>query len=480
MEETRPLEGVSFNVYRLTTVDPLVADDWATFTGLDATSLTPGVGMELMDTITTGLDGSATSKAMPVGFYFVTELPSEGLIPISPFLMALPTTSFATVPNGEYTSVIDAWKYDATVYPKNQHIELIKTVSDQDVMQHSAYGLDDNDMVTYRLRGSVPAPMINEDYGVASPFNTYRMVDDYPWETLVLDDDSHRVMILVSADAVEPENVPDGVINDNGVLLYELVRDVHYTVTHDDDDWGRVVMELTSGDSDPSDPAGSSGLFELALARQLDPRVKVEWSFDAEMFGKGEDTGGKVSNTASLYPPHPAGVAPTMVTSNTVVTDMISIQVKKFDGETSAPLDGASFDLRRCELGTNDLLDDTVLDNSHFYGEQGAVTFRAVQSPSFANNAPRDALWDYCVVETAAPEGYQLLPEPVQVDMSAVDASNVVVVDVANWRIDGQPLPATGGLGLWLAIGGMVIVLVGGVAIVIRRKNASLDDVIAS
>lgn len=238
-------------------------------------------------------------------------------------------------------------------------------------------------------------------------------------------------------------------------------------------------MELTSGGSDPSDPDGWSGLYALALMRQEDPRVKVEWSFDAEMFGWGKDTGGKVSNTASLYPPHPAGVEPPEVTSNTVVTDMILIQVNKFDGETLAPLYDSSFDLRRCELGTNDLLDDTVLAHSHVYGES-LVFFRAVQSPFFANNAPRDALWDYCVVETAAPEGYQLLPEPVQVDMSTVDASGVVVLDVANWRIDGQPLPATGGLGLWLVIGGMIIVLVGGAAIVIRRKNASLNDVIAS
>lgn len=75
---------------------------------------------------------------------------------------------------------------------------------------------------------------------------------------------------------------------------------------------------------------------------------------------------------------------------------------------------------------------------------------------------------DLCVVETSAPTGYVLNPEPQQVEfVDATDPDNFdMVVNVTNLEQDGAgPLPSTGGQGtMALIAGGLLVAVAGGFA----------------
>lgn len=430
-----PVVGAVYDVYQLTGLSPLNVDDWEDYAELDARTLDTAQGMTLADTVTTGSDGSATTSELPVGFYFVKERASDGIVPAPPFLISLPMT------NQENLS---EWDYHPSVKPKNQSLDLVKTVSDQDVIE--------GENLTYTLDASVPA-VATAGYS----FDRYIITDTFASDFVQIVDSTHRVRLVDTSGASRD-------------VVQTLVRDTDYTVTLDG---GDAVMALTG-----------PGLEKLAQERGGVPEqagrpdLVVEWTFDAEVTAFNEDGAGIIPNSATLTPPRAPGVEVDPIPSNEVRTEMLEISLHKVDGDDRASLSDATFDLYRCEPGSNDLLDATVLDTAET-DATGLLSFKSVQVPDFADGAERTPEWAYCVVETKAPAGYELIPEPIVVDLAGLDAgTNTVTVEVENWKSNGgNPLPVTGETALlWLA-GGAGVVLIGGVVYVMRRR-ADLGEVI--
>lgn len=434
-EHNEPMPGIVFDVYQLDGMNPANAEDWASYAELDAATLDTEQGMTLADTVTTGADGTVTTKDLPVGFYFVKEQASNGVVPAPPFLISLPMTDQAD---------LNSWDYHPTVKPKNQSMDLVKAVSDQDVIE--------GENLTYTLDGSVPA-VATAGYS----FDRYVITDTFASDFVQIVDSTHQVRLVDTA-------------GNSRDVVQTLVRDTDYTVTLDG---GDARMELTG-----------PGLDKLAQERGGVPEqagrpgLVVEWTFEAEVIGFNEEGAGIIPNTATLTPPSAPGVEVGEIPSNEVVTEMLEISLHKVDGDDRASLADATFDLYRCEPGSNDLLDATVLDTAET-DATGLLSFKSVQVPDFADGAERTPEWAYCVVETKAPAGYELIPEPIVVDLAGLDAgTNTVTVEVENWESNGgNPLPVTGETALlWLA-GGAGVILIGGVAYVMRRR-ANLDEVI--
>ena len=162
--------------------------------------------------------------------------------------------------------------------------------------------------------------------------------------------------------------------------------------------------------------------------------------------------------------------------TDSVDVTTFAIKVNKYkEGDATTKLANAEFDLYRTayagETGSVTIPHTDVqgkLLEHGVTGDDGALTFAKYE----ANGAK----YDYYLVETQAPSGYNLLTNAVKVNFADndVDSNGVYTVDVAN--NSGIQLPVTGGTGtvIFTVIG---IALMAGavVLLVFSRKKAKTD-----
>lgn len=150
--------------------------------------------------------------------------------------------------------------------------------------------------------------------------------------------------------------------------------------------------------------------------------------------------------------------------------------------------DSASFELWRCQVdgeGKYNVIGSALSavptaggteSRTSFTTVDGQATLYGVQVIDWVNNAAPDATIgeDLCVVETEAPAGYVINPEPQKVnfDLNTPDEFDMVV-DVINLddTIDGQ-LPSTGGMGTMAMIAAGLLVAVAGGFAALRGNRA--------
>lgn len=121
-----PIDGVTFELYKVTGLDLTTSQGWDQVAGIQAPesgTTIPGYGTELRQTKITERGGLATFEGLEIGLYLVVEsntgAPNTGVVLGSrPFLVTLPY-----VTNNE-------WNYDVHVYPKNSVAGIEKTVTD--------------------------------------------------------------------------------------------------------------------------------------------------------------------------------------------------------------------------------------------------------------------------------------------------------------------------------------------------------------
>lgn len=134
-----------------------------------------------------------------------------------------------------------------------------------------------------------------------------------------------------------------------------------------------------------------------------------------------------------------------------------SLEIIKVDDTTGTVLQGAEFELRACEDDAVDANDEEKCKviASGTTDENGKLLFDDIP------------LGDYKLVETKAPEGYNLLTSPL--DIKIVDAGQVLAFEVENTKT-GWDLPNTGGMGtiLFYAVGALLMI---GAALFLRRKR---------
>ncbi|KGX84743.1 SpaA isopeptide-forming pilin-related protein [Pontibacillus litoralis] len=124
-----------------------------------------------------------------------------------------------------------------------------------------------------------------------------------------------------------------------------------------------------------------------------------------------------------------------------------SVKIVKTDQATGEVLSGAEFELRDAE---------NKVVASGITGKEGKLTF---------DNLP---LGNYQLVETKAPDGYRILTEPRDVEITA--NNTVVELTVKNTQ-NGYELPNTGGIGTIIFYGVGILLMVLALLLVFKRKK---------
>lgn len=434
-----PLAGVGFRIEKVTLTNTLgTTAGWEEVSTLDAgdTDLpTTEIG-----TFTTGAGGSInistdTNPDFTVGVYRVTEIQSGNYSTAAPFLVTLPFTDSDT----------GVWEYNQVVAPKNQQLSVSKGVSDAGATLGST--------IDYTINASVPAGDLNQ----------FAIVDPLPTELTLAED----APVTISAENVT-FNPDDYTVERTGQTL---------TVTFNE-----------------------SGREALQTARTTDPALAAVVEFSPTI--TGIPTNGIIRNDVTLQLPN-GGVITTMpdpetpdAPDNGAETRLGQLTINKTDA-SGAPIAiddevtrGATFELWRCQGSESSLnvvgapleaaLDDsgaTPIPTTFTTGADGSITLPAVQVMDWVNGqATVDGEADQlCVVETIAPNGYALNPEPqvVTYDTSTVEDAYDMVVTVENLEdsIIGQ-LPSTGGKGTLAIIAAGLLVAAAGAIAALRGNRA--------
>ncbi|GEM_PF-879162 len=434
-----PANGVQFTVRRVNNIDLTTVAGWQQYSELRNATTPDAANLGPATTLTTA-NGVATGN-FPVGVYYVEEtVTPAGATAVAPFYIALPLP----LTSGTGTDqVVTGWNRDVHVYPKNQQVTGEKTVDDSRVYA--------GENIKYTVSGSVPAvPATNT-------FDGYDIVDDFDETRLDVVDSTIAVKLTGGTTPTSDTTLDSG-------TDYQVVKGN-----------GKFGVSLTE-----------DGLKKLVAARQANKeQTRVVLSYEAKL--KDGATPGEATNSAQIYPPNTANTN-AQFTRDVINVDNPNRNVKPIDvsavktvlgqitinkvGENDAALKGAKFQLYRCNPGTTETNAGPITvnrTNTWTTGDDGSVILPAIQVEDFYNNASQDDSFDYCVVETQAPRGYALNPQPVAASITNANRTNAVKITNVkdNTAIN---LPTTGERGtLFAVIGGGLLALLA--ALYFARRN---------
>lgn len=425
-----PVPGVTFAVEQVTGIDLTSNQGWQDAAALSASfnpdaaraSVTAaGYGLQAAagSPVTTDAGGIASVQALPLGLYLVSETSwPAGATPSAPFLVSVPLTD----PRG-----LSSWLYDVNVYPKNSVDGVAKSVADGTAAQLG-------DAVSWRIAADIPNVAAIDGYQVVDKLDPKL---DYRGAQVSLSDGT------------------------------TVVRGTDYTVVLDP-----AAHQLSIVFTSP----GRTVLAEHPTAQVV---VVVDTVVNAV---------GEIANTALLYPnAHSIDVRPGEpggpVVSNPVETKWGSITLEKTD-EHGRPLAGALFSVYRSKADAESGVRAIALGGTSQFGvdAHGQVTIAGLRYSDFANGvavAPGDADYQsYWLAEVQAPNGYGLLPAPVEFTVTAATSIPGVDLKVADFQVLGPPdcrchgfLPSTGGPARILAVGGVGLLVVGLLLVASSRRR---------
>ncbi|AMA01291.1 SpaH/EbpB family LPXTG-anchored major pilin [Corynebacterium glutamicum] len=385
-----------------------------------------------------------------VGAYLVTEKAFGNYTVADPFIV--------TLPHAEGNS----WNYEQTVTPKNQLVEVDKTVSDA--------GVHLGANIAYTISASIPA----ED------LTSLAIIDDLPDEL-----GAAQSIVVKTFGAIDP-------LDD-----IELILNTDYTPDPVDGDGNQLTIELT--------PAGLTKLNNL---RPGNPNLVLQVTFSAKVVELPGN--GVISNDVIInYPNQSIDTSSDPNDPNDgSETRFGSLSITKTDQADDSELEGAVFELWRCQpAGTNGwavigdklpIINDPAVVDSATYDNyvnnthggtvpttfstdvDGEATVYGVQTFDFVNGEylPSGTDSQICLVEVEAPTGYNLIPEPIPVT-DYVDSSHQspdfynMTANIENIKNDDLVnLPETGGNGTMAMIAAGVLVAAAGGAAAVRGNRA--------
>ena len=444
----KALAGIKFNLYKVEGVDI------NTNKGLElATKLAK---IKLDSTVVTGgiKDGSDTYKLTPAGsgvtdaggtakfenkgrgLYVVVEdvansnaadikadgkkVEKDQITPIAPFALTLPMTS----PDGK------TWNDNVHVYPKNQVDKLKKAVSDKNVKV--------NDNFSYTLSATSTPTDSNKDGKLdkGDLGGVYEFYDELPANV------EYVGTTATIAGADQRENTDFKVSADGNKITVSFL-----------------------------DPA----LDKIAKG------VAVEVKITVKLIKVPES--GLTENTGKLYPNKWKKDKGEGIPSNKVVTKHGDIVIKKINGSSEA-LAGAIFTVHLNTAAAKDCSTyGDVIATSEATDGNGLTKLEHLQLSNWYNNAAvaEGDQQPYCLLETKAPEGYQILPKAIpfkltkegsvtDLTQAAKDAAAGHFTTVTNYKNPGLPLTGAQGILLLSALG-LILVSIGVVLTVKRRKD---------
>ena len=437
------VNGVKFDLYKINTSSGIPASGgiyllngstlevYSSFGVLQGTFPVTSAG-----SVTTAGNGLASANGLTQGMYLVIEDTSApGPIvnaatgeqmfissAMAPFVVAVPMTN----PLGS------GWLGDVHVYPKNEALSVEKEV---DTNEAVVVG----DIIGYKIKVSVPG-----DIATGEKFDVY---------------DKFDVALDYVANSVEVTTIPAGPSFIEGAAGDYMVsyESSNRTLTVSFTENGRVKL---------------GGHPQVLVAFKTKVNALILEKIDLEVSNTGQVE--FVDEDGTSYKGESGGGGTKIYTS--------AIQVTKLN-ELGAALNGSSFKIatsqENADAGRFLRIDGegvihnypatewTALGSSGDYEISPGNIARFVGLRDTVNNVPQT----YYVVESKAPNGYNLLSSPVVVTFSGEEVDHIQYVQVTNSK--GFILPVTGGVGT-IAFTVIGIALLGSaIILVISRKRKS-------
>ena len=441
-----PLDGATFTVEKLTNVDLTTQAGWEKLAGFNGNVETAKAdGVDAAVTKTTAGGGLATFSGLPLGAYVVTETATPaGYVGAKPFIITVPMT---------HPTELNKWVYDVHAYPKNSKAGIEKTVADEAT---PAIGSD----ISYTIKSDIPA---------AEALDFYDVVDQY----------DKRVELPEAGVTLK---IIDG---KNGEVA--LAKDTDYKLVAADGTDGKTkfwTAEFTA--------AGRAKL----VANRKDDNTKVQMDLAGTVKDKVE-ADGLFKNKAILLPnapsngwkPNSGEVPPPDYPNSEVVSKFGKVKITKVSSvDTTAKLKGAEFEVYQCTPQTTPTANfesvDATLDKklspagttTYVTDANGEVTIDGLRNNDWANNAKVANPGYYCLVETKAPEGFELQTRPIAFQVLESNSTadneytlNTTVKDVP--KRGGFDLPLTGAAGIGVLIGAGALLVGGSGAIALANKR---------
>ena len=412
-----PLDGATFTVEKLTNVDLTTQAGWEKLAGYNGNVDTAKAdGVDAAITKTTAGGGVAEFDSLPLGAYIVTEtVTPAGYVGSKPFIITVPMT---------HPDDLNKWVYDVHAYPKNSKAGVDKTVKDDTT---PATGSE----ISYTLKSDVPAAEAVElpEAGIA-----LKLINGKTGEVALVKDTDYK---LISADGTD------------GKTKF----------------W---TAEFTA--------AGRQKL----LDNRKDDTTKVQMDLSGTVKDKVETDGWK---------PNSGEVPPPDYPNSEVVSKFGKVKITKVSSvDATAKLKGAQFEVYKCTPQSTPAANfesvDATLDEklspagttTYETDANGEVTIDGLRNNDWENNEAVANPGYYCLVETKAPEGFELQTRPIafQILQTNSKADNeytlaTTVKDVP--KNGGFNLPLTGAAGIGVLIGAGALLVGGSGAIALANKR---------
>lgn len=476
-EGAKPIKDVTFTVTQVTKVEDANID------------LTTNAGWQLAESLTVDEDGKVTSssgdvtlssspstgttdangtpkfddsdafQSLPVGVYLVQETKTpDGVISSAPFLVTIPITD----PRNKNT-----WLYDVYVYPKNSQQTLTKTVNDS-----AAYTTGTGNNIVWTINADVPRVNMAENPETSANWAL-------PTEFVITDTlDSNLTPPTADIVVANLTDKSGGNLTGVGALTKGETND--YSVAVDNQ---KVTITFN--------PDGLSKLKTAAATAgaKVVVTITTQAKTGMNLSGPTSITNGKPGTTETTLTTT-VNNKQTTLTANEVDSKWANLNFKKVDSDGSTAIKGAEFGVYEnkasAQAGSNSNALATATSD-----DQGTVSLKNLRVSDWENGetVEQSAYRVYWLAETKAPEGYELLAEPIPVVLlndgtvkQVTSADGTISSDSDLSRLTsvvnveknaGFTLPLTGGTGTTLlTVGGLGLLALVGVLVVRRRRTA--------
>ena len=481
-----PLNGVTFDLYKIAIPSSGAVPAQGAY-ALDLTapdlSLTDSEGdtyeltVASTASVTTSGTGIANAFGLPQGFYLVVERPSNLVAsPVVPFTVAVPMTN----PDE------DGWLTDVHVYPKNEDISIGKTVNKPTVFV--------GEEVTWTIRVSVPTFIesfrkfdITDQLDAALDYMSVSAVRGVTVSNSKVN--LSNTLYTVTAPSVPPYTlVSFNAAGRTALANYkfvevDLVTRVNANILIDD---GTQYITSNSATIVFNNNIGTNGTPSGDPTGPIDPSnppSDQEKTADAGTGGEPGDPGGGGGGKPQV---HTAVIEILKVDANKTSTTLAGAKFKIASDSTKAQ-NGNYLRIANngSILDTTDTGYSTATDWELTSNSSGIIKFEGLKdytsetgtNAGLGTGTPEGFL-SYYLVETKAPDGYNLLASPVMVTFSASNVSisgSTITLTPLSVTVNNSnkfEMPRTGGLGTILfTSGGIALIGIGLMIFFLGKKK---------